>query len=70
MVKLCLTNAIALTAFKAIGRMAFPETPPYVVLWSFPTFGHAVVSCLIPIRPLTVFVAVTPSAPPSQYLEL
>ncbi len=55
---------MAVTALKAMGRIALPDTPPYVVLLSFPTFGQAVESCLIPIRPLTVFVAVTPSAPP------
>ncbi len=59
-----ITNAMAVTALKAMGRIALPDTPPYVVLLSFPTFGQAVESCLIPIRPLTVFVAVTPSAPP------
>lgn len=33
--------AMADTARRAIGRMAFPETPPYVVFLFFPMFGHA-----------------------------
>lgn len=41
-----------------------PDTPPYVVLFPRPTAGQGVPSALSPIRPETVLVAVTPSAPP------
>ena len=56
--------ATAETARKAIGLMALPDTPPYVVRFSLPTAGHAVPSPFKCIRPDTVFVAVQPSAPP------
>jgi hypothetical protein len=51
-------------AFKAIGRVAFPETPPYVVLLSAPTFGQAMPSAFTDIKPCTVLIADTPSAVP------
>lgn len=57
---------IADTARNAIGRMALPETPPYVVLCSLPMFGQATPLVFTPIRPETVLVAVTPVAPPEQ----
>eukprot|EP01137_Pigoraptor_chileana_P009089 Opistho-2@56828 len=53
------------TALRAIGRMALPETPPYVVFFSAPTAGHADALDLTPISPDTVLVAVAPDAPPS-----
>lgn len=39
--------AISVTALKAIGLIAFPLTPPYVVNFLAPTEGQAVVSKLI-----------------------
>ena len=54
------------TARRAIGLMALPDTPPYVVRFSFPTAGQALPSPFKPIRPETVFVAVTPSAFPGR----
>merc|ERR1719187_1213652 len=59
-------RAMAVTALRAMGRMALPLTPPYVVRFSLPMEGHADPSGLSPISPLTVLVAVTPSAPPSS----
>ena len=59
--------AIADTARKAMGRMAFPDTPPYVVRLACPTPGHGVAPPFRCISPETVFVAVTPSAPPGIY---
>ncbi len=53
----CATIVFSLTAF--------PDTPPYVVFPSFPTAGQALPLELRPIRPETVLMAVTPSAPPS-----
>lgn len=50
---------------KATGRVALPDTPPYVVIFWAPTAGQAVASDLSPIRPLIVLMAVTPVAPPS-----
>lgn len=41
-----------------------PDTPPYVVRFPAPTPGHGVPSAFSPIKPETVLVAVTPSAPP------
>ena len=59
---------IADTSRRATGRIALPDTPPYVVRRSTPTFGHATASVdRIPIRPDTVLVAVTPSAPPASH---
>lgn len=58
---------IADIALKAIGRVAFPLTPPYVVRFSRPTAGHAVVSAFKLIKPDTVLIAETPSAPPVRY---
>ena len=52
------------TSLKAIGFMVLPDMPPYVVFFSLPTEGQAEPSVLIPIRPDTVLIAVTPSAPP------
>lgn len=43
-----------------------PDIPPYVVRLSAPTFGQGVPSAFSPIRPETVLVAVTPSAPPKR----
>lgn len=43
-----------------------PDTPPYVVRWPAPTFGQGLPSAFSPIRPETVLVAVTPSAPPKR----
>ena len=57
--------AMADTARRAMGRIAFPETPPYVVCFSRPMLGQAEASFLNPMRPETVLVAVTPSALPS-----
>ena len=45
--------------------IAFPETPPYVVLCASPTAGQATPLDWSPMRPDTVLMAVTPSAPPS-----
>lgn len=41
-----------------------PDIPPYVVRFSKPTLGQGEPSALSPIKPETVLVAVTPSAPP------
>ena len=57
-------RAMADTARSAIGRIALPETPPYVVRCCCPIDGHADASPRNPIKPETVFVAVTPSALP------
>ena len=46
-----------------------PDTPPYVVLCSFPTRGQAVPSEFNFISPLTVLVAVTPSALPINQIS-
>ena len=59
-------SPIELTALRAIGLTAFPDTPPYVVLFSTPTLGHALASLFTVIIPDTVFMAVTPSAPPGR----
>lgn len=56
---------MVVTALKAIGLMAVPDTPPYVVRLPAPTAGQGVPSAFNPMRPETVLVAVTPSAPPS-----
>ena len=56
---------IAETALKAIGRTALPLTPPYVVFFCIPTAGQAWPFEFRPIKPDTVLIAVTPSAPPS-----
>lgn len=56
---------IAETALKAIGLTAFPLIPPQVVLFSTPMAGQASPFVLRPIKPDTVLIAVTPSAPPS-----
>ena len=53
------------TSRRAIGRMAFPDSPPYVVFSSLPTAGQALELPFSPMRPETVLMAVTPSAPPS-----
>ena len=60
---------IAETALKAIGRTALPLTPPYVVRFSFPTAGHAWPFEFRPIKPDTVLIAVTPSAPPCYKIK-
>ena len=52
------------TALSAIGLMALPDTPPYVVFFCLPTAGQALELAFSPIRPETVLVAVTPSALP------
>ena len=57
--------AIAETALSATGRIAFPDTPPYVVRFSAPTPGQGVPSPFTFISPESVFVAVTPSALPT-----
>lgn len=57
------------TALRAIGRMAFPDMPPYVVRPSSPTDGQAVPFERKFISVDTVFVAVTPSALPVSYLK-
>ena len=49
-----------------MGRMPLPLYPPYVVFFSEPTAGQALESGKTPIKPDTVFVAVTPSAPPRR----
>jgi hypothetical protein len=54
------------TALRAMGLMALPETPPYVVNFSFPTAGQASEFDFRPIKPDTVLVAVTPSASPKE----
>lgn len=38
-------------AFNAIGRVIFPETPPYVVYFSLPTAGQGVPFALTLISP-------------------
>lgn len=43
-----------------------PDTPPYVVRFPIPTAGQGVPSAFKPMRPETVLVAVTPSAPPVE----
>lgn len=43
--------ATAETAFNAIGLMALPDIPPYVVRFSWPTAGHPDPSVRNPIRP-------------------
>mmetsp|Transcript_27773 Transcript_27773/g.41074 ORF Transcript_27773/g.41074 Transcript_27773/m.41074 type:complete len:266 (+) Transcript_27773:711-1508(+) len=58
-------RAMAETSRRAIGLMALPLTPPYVVRCSLPTLGQAVPSGVKCIKPDTVLVAVTPVAPPS-----
>merc|ERR1719421_2675799 len=55
--------AIFDTALSAMGRIASPDTPPYVVFFASPMLGHAEASGRRPMRPETVFVAVTPAAP-------
>lgn len=55
---------IAVIARKAIGLVAFPDTPPYVVRFSVPTAGHGVPSGFKDINPETVLMAETPSALP------
>lgn len=59
-----MARATADTARRAIGRIAFPETPPYVVFFSRPMPGQGDPSAFKPISPETVFVTVTPSAFP------
>ena len=44
--------------------MHLPDTPPYVVRLAAPTLGQGEPSAFSPIKPETVLVAVTPSAPP------
>lgn len=56
--------AIAEIALRAIGLVALPLTPPYVVRLSAPIRGHGAPSALNPINPDTVFIAETPLAPP------
>merc|ERR1719468_866138 len=53
-------------ALSAMGFTALPLTPPYVVFFSLPTLGQALPLALRPMRPDTVLMAVTPSAPHSQ----
>lgn len=43
---------------------SLPDTPPYVVWLPVPTLGQGEPSAFSPIKPETVLVAVTPSAPP------
>ena len=57
---------MAETFLSATGRTALPETPPYVVLFSLPTAGQGLALAFNPIRPDTVLMAVTPSAPPTR----
>merc|ERR1719384_47086 len=52
-------------ALRAMGFTALPLTPPYVVFFSLPMLGQALPLALSPMRPDTVLMAVTPSAPPS-----
>ena len=61
---------MAETALNAIGLTAFPLTPPYVVRFSNPTAGHACPLELSPIKPDTVLIAVTPSAPPCYDIKI
>lgn len=56
-------------ARNAMGRVALPLTPPYVVRLSMPTAGQGVVSALTLISPDTVLMADTPLAPPT-YTQL
>lgn len=56
--------AIEVMAFNACGRVAFPDTPPYVVRFSTPTAGHGTPFAFNDIKPLTVLMAETPSAFP------
>lgn len=51
-------------ALSACGRVALPDTPPYVVRFSTPTAGHGVPSARNDIKPCTVLMADTPSALP------
>merc|ERR1719468_629246 len=52
-------------ALRAMDFTALPLTPPYVVFFSLPMLGQALPLALSPMRPDTVLMAVTPSAPPS-----
>mmetsp|Transcript_11752 Transcript_11752/g.29696 ORF Transcript_11752/g.29696 Transcript_11752/m.29696 type:complete len:203 (+) Transcript_11752:932-1540(+) len=58
-------RAMAEIALSAMGRVALPDMPPYVVRFSLPTAGHALLSPCTPISVDTVLMAVTPDAPPS-----
>lgn len=53
-------------AFSACGRVALPDTPPYVVRLLTPTAGHGVPSARNDINPCTVLIADTPSALPTR----
>lgn len=55
---------IAVIALRAMGLVAFPETPPYVVRFSAPTAGHGSPFAFSDIKPETVLIAETPSALP------
>lgn len=50
------------TARNACGRVALPDTPPYVVRLSRLTAGQGVPSARNDIKPCTVLMAETPSA--------
>ena len=51
-------------ALRATGLVAFPLTPPYVVVFSIPTAGHGIPFDFSLIKPDMVFMAATPQAPP------
>lgn len=57
---------MAVIALNAMGLVAFPDTPPYVVRFSVPIAGHGVPSGFSDIKPDTVLMAETPSALPNQ----